>query len=161
MTQIDSFQGSYRWLSNFWPVKVKYLGVEYLSVEAAYQAAKSDDPEVRFQFCFLNPYQAKALGKKVTLRADWNDIKLSVMTGLLIQKFKDPTLAKALADTGDAKLIEGNTWGDTYWGVCRGVGQNHLGKALMNIRAMFFNSQEPTYCDCGRTLECRFCGDNL
>jgi len=31
-------------------------------------------------------------------------------------------------------LIEGNTWGDTYWGVCRGRGSNNLGKLLMKIR---------------------------
>jgi predicted NAD-dependent protein-ADP-ribosyltransferase YbiA (DUF1768 family) len=32
------------------------------------------------------------------------------------------------------ELIEGNWWGDTYWGVCNGVGENHLGKLLMKIR---------------------------
>jgi hypothetical protein len=31
-------------------------------------------------------------------------------------------------------LIEGNTWGDTFWGVCNGVGENNLGKTLMNVR---------------------------
>lgn len=32
------------------------------------------------------------------------------------------------------ELIEGNYWHDTYWGVCEGVGENHLGKLLMEIR---------------------------
>ena len=36
--------------------------------------------------------------------------------------------------TGDAELVEGNTWNDTYWGVCNGVGHNHLGKILMQVR---------------------------
>jgi hypothetical protein len=34
----------------------------------------------------------------------------------------------------DARLVEGNTWNDRYWGVCRGVGQNKLGHLLMKLR---------------------------
>lgn len=34
-----------------------------------------------------------------------------------------------------AQLIEGNHWGDTYWGVCYGQGLNHLGKTLARVRA--------------------------
>ncbi len=44
-------------------------------------------------------------------------------------------LREKLLATGDRKLVEGNTWGDTFWGVCRGNGKNHLGKILMKIRA--------------------------
>ena len=47
-----------------------------------------------------------------------------------------PELRTKLADTEDEELIEGNTWNDTYWGVCRGVGENHLGKLLMEVREM-------------------------
>lgn len=36
--------------------------------------------------------------------------------------------------TGESILIEKNTWGDTYFGVCNGVGENNLGKDLMSIR---------------------------
>ena len=44
-------------------------------------------------------------------------------------------LAEQLLATGDAELIEGNTWGDRTWGVCDGIGENRLGKTLMFIRA--------------------------
>lgn len=37
--------------------------------------------------------------------------------------------------TDDAELVEGNTWGDRYWGVVDGVGENRLGKLLMERRA--------------------------
>jgi len=37
-------------------------------------------------------------------------------------------------DTGKSELIEGNTWGDTFWGVSGVIGQNNLGKILMKIR---------------------------
>ena len=43
-------------------------------------------------------------------------------------------LKEKLLATGDAELIEGNTWNDTYWGVCRGKGKNHLGKIIMEVR---------------------------
>ena len=43
-------------------------------------------------------------------------------------------LAGLLLSTGNAELIEGNWWNDTFWGICRGKGENHLGKILMNIR---------------------------
>lgn len=46
-----------------------------------------------------------------------------------------PDLAEMLLDTGNTKLIEGNSWNDTYWGVCGGRGKNHLGKILMGVRS--------------------------
>jgi predicted NAD-dependent protein-ADP-ribosyltransferase YbiA (DUF1768 family) len=58
------------------------------------------------------------------------------MEGLVRQKFsKDPVLRQRLLDTGDQDLVEGNTWGDTFWGVCRGQGSNWLGRILMDVRA--------------------------
>ena len=59
------------------------------------------------------------------------------MRDALIQKFSDKKLQKKLIDTGDAELIEGNWWGDKFWGVCEGEGENHLGKLLMEVREMF------------------------
>lgn len=57
------------------------------------------------------------------------------MESLLRQKFnKNTFLGKRLIETKDIELIEGNTWGDTFWGVCNGRGQNILGKLLMKIR---------------------------
>lgn len=53
---------------------------------------------------------------------------------LLMKKFNQEPFHSKLIATGDSQLIEGNTWGDTYWGVCRGKGQNKLGKLLMKVR---------------------------
>ena len=59
-----------------------------------------------------------------------------VMMYLLQQKFgKTTVLGDALVSTGTEELIEGNTWGDTFWGVCNGKGANTLGQMLMIIRA--------------------------
>ena len=57
------------------------------------------------------------------------------MYDCLVSKFKlDKVLRFKLLDTYPAELIEGNTWGDTYWGVCNGAGKNMLGKLLMKLR---------------------------
>lgn len=57
-------------------------------------------------------------------RPDWEDVKVDIMLGLLRQKFQHPELGAKLLATGDAYLVEGNTWGDTFWGVFNGKGQN-------------------------------------
>ena len=137
METISSFDGDYAFLSNFYPAKVFLDNVEYNTVEHAYQAAKTislQDREIIRQA--YSPSNAKKLGRQVTARTDWEEIKRSVMKGLVMQKFRHPELREKLMATGDAELIEGNWWGDTYWGVCKGVGQNHLGRILMYVRAL-------------------------
>ena len=140
MDVINSFTGKYRFLSNFWPCDVEMDGFKYKSVEAAYQASKTDIPALRTPFTNLSPSGAKQLGKKLKLRPNWNQVKLVVMHKLLIQKFWPPTqvdrteLGTLLAETYPKELIEGNYWGDTFWGVSSGVGENHLGKLLMALR---------------------------
>jgi N-glycosidase YbiA len=57
-----------------------------------------------------------------------------VMRGLLRQKFSSGELYEKLLATGDALLVEGNSWGDRYWGQVQGTGENHLGKLLMQVR---------------------------
>jgi ribA/ribD-fused uncharacterized protein len=138
MEKITSFKGEYDFLSNFYPCFVAYDGVLYPSAEHAYQAAKTDDPvwRERIRDCF-DARTAKSLGtSKLKLRADWNDFRQVVMNLIVLDKFsRSPFLGEKLLATGDAELIEGNTWGDHYWGVCRGRGQNHLGRILMRVRA--------------------------
>lgn len=138
---IDSFEGETRWASNFWPAPVTYEDLTYPTVEHAFQAAKTLDKEERMMICCLpTPGQAKRAGGrragKIHLRADWEHIKLQVMEDLVRQKFtRYPVLAAKLLATGDRKLIEGNNWGDDFWGVPKGKpGKNHLGLILMKVR---------------------------
>lgn len=71
----------------------------------------------------------------MNLRPDWEEVKDDVMYTVCKAKFlQNPGLLKKLLDTGDAELIEGNTWNDQIWGVCNGSGENRLGKILMRIR---------------------------
>jgi ribA/ribD-fused uncharacterized protein len=132
---INNFSGQYRWLSNFAPALVHLDGIEYLSVEHAYQAAKSFDAKYRASIArCATPTDAKRLGRTVPLRTDWPQVKLAVMEDLLRQKFSQPFFATKLHATGNEELVEGNYWHDTFWGVCNGVGENHLGRLLMLIR---------------------------
>ena len=133
---INSFRDEYFFLSNFYPVEIKLDGIVYPNAEAAFQAQKTLDVEERRKFSMLkNPVQAKRLGRKVKLRDDWEEVKLDIMTEVVSQKFlQHPHLIEMLLQTGDEELIEGNKWGDRFWGVCKGKGENHLGKILMKIR---------------------------
>lgn len=135
--QITSFSGEYEFLSNFYPAEIFWDGGVYPSVEHAYQAVKTLNPIERIAIGRAStPGKAKRLGQKCTLRRDWEEIKLLSMELFVRQKFNlwYPHLQEKLLSTGTAELIEGNTWGDTYWGVCNGEGQNNLGKILMEIR---------------------------
>ena len=136
MNRIEGFSGYFRYLSNFYKSVVEMDGHIYTTVEHAYQAAKTLDEEERqkIRSC-LTPHEAKQLGQKIELRTDWEDIKLNVMEELIRQKFTvHETLKEALLLTEGYELEETNTWGDTYWGVCNGIGENHLGRLLMKIR---------------------------
>lgn len=134
---IDFFRGEHSFLSNFHPAKVVFEGLEYPSVEHAYQAAKTLDFKLRAIFALqdMTAAQAKYLGRQIKCRGDWETIKDGVMQSCLSAKFSDPALRTLLVATGDEELVEGNTWGDTYWGVCNGSGLNKLGKFLMEIRS--------------------------
>lgn len=131
---IDSFRGDFRFLSNFYPAVVNHDGMVFQSVENAYQAAKTYDMEIRAEFVDIDANTAKKLGREIEVSDDWEERKLEVMSQLLRQKFSSPDLAELLLMTTGYELIEGNWWGDTFWGVCKGKGQNHLGKLLMDTR---------------------------
>lgn len=135
---IKEFQGEHRFLSNFWicPHGVEWEGVVYRSVEHAYQAAKTNVSSERAHIRRLETAgEAKKAGYRVTLQSGWDDLKIGVMYDLVLSKFtRDRVLRKQLLGTGEQKLVEGNWWGDTFWGVCRGKGRNVLGEILMQVR---------------------------
>lgn len=133
---ITSFSGPHRFLSNFYLSPIVYEGAKYATVEHAFQAAKTDSVLLKDLISkSASPGEAKRRGRRVELRADWEDVKVSVVEALLRLKFEHPELRDKLLATGERDLVEGNTWGDREWGVCQGVGKNLLGKLLMKVRA--------------------------
>ena len=135
MKEIRTFKNKNAFLSNFYPVFVYYEGMRFPSVEHAFQAAKTNDLETRKLFMIVpTAKDAKRFGRQVKLRKDWDEVKINVMEMLLRQKFARPALREQLLSTEDSMLIEGNNHGDTFWGVCKGTGENYLGRLLMKIR---------------------------
>lgn len=133
---ITRFRGPFKFLSNLYPTPIAYKGHTYCCLEAAYQAQKSLDPAIHERFANIRlPYKARGMGQRIkTIRPDWFDIRISIMEELLYIKFSHPQLKEWLQFTGQSNIVECNTWGDTFWGVYNGVGENHLGTLLMKVR---------------------------
>lgn len=130
---ISEFRGEHYFLSNFYSSPVYYRGMTFRNAEAAFHSQK--DPSRASEFTRLNPSEAKRLGRRVRLRCDWEDVKDGIMFEIVLAKFGgSQSLADALLATGDEKIVEGNTWGDRYWGVCDGNGLNKLGGILERVR---------------------------
>lgn len=138
-TKITEFQGKYRFLSNFWYAQVTLDGIAYPTVEHAFQAAKTLNPHERRRILgCVTPSDAKRAGRQVTLRDDWELIKVDAMRDLVWQKFQRSDLKRLLLNTGDQDIEEGNHWNDRFWGVCppgSGNGKNNLGLILMDVRS--------------------------
>lgn len=142
LISIGRFTGPYAFLSNFQPCRVTFYGMIFPSVEAAFQAAKCANHQDRVQFLAMTPQQAKRRGHQIQMRSDWDSRKLTIMHNLLVHKFNEnPELIPKLIATGNAVLVEGNTWHDNFWGCCTCSrcggrrGRNNLGRLLMQLRA--------------------------
>lgn len=139
---MKTFSGDWAFMSNFTPVKVSLDGNDYPSVEHAYQAAKThveserqairDEPKAN---------KAKKMGRKLTTRRDWKEVRLMIMEDLQYQKYNHSAELRAqLLATGNAPIVEGNSWHDNFWGDCscakceKEEGQNYLGRILMMVR---------------------------
>ena len=131
-------------LSNFYRSEFVYEGIKYRNVEAAFQAAKTRDIELKKEISFMLPRDAKRAGRSLVLRSGWEDVKYKIMVDVLMCKYtQNEDLKKILLSTGDALIIEDTTgWHDNIWGCCRcerclgnEVSRNLLGQALMEVRA--------------------------
>jgi len=133
---INSFSGEYRFLSNFYMCDVCYKGIIYPSSEHAYQAAKTNSIDEKLEIALLcSPNEAKKKARSFKLIPEWDTEKMIIMFEICFLKFhQNNDLRIKLIATGKNLLIEGNTWGDTFWGMCNNKGFNYLGKTLMCVR---------------------------
>lgn len=132
-----NFRNEYKFLSNMHPCVINIKSKEnniytFKCLESAYQSLK--DRSRLDEFIHLNGYEAKKLGKIVHLDSKFNENRKKIMSLLLSNKFSQRHLSIMLKRTGNIEIVEDNNWGDTYWGRCRGIGENNLGKAIMNVR---------------------------
>lgn len=138
-TEKYGFHGDRFFLSNFYPCEIKIGDLVFKNSEAAFHSFK----DLSMQKCFktLDAKESKKLGRKVSLRKDWEQVKDSIMEMIVFNKFmQHPELASKLAKLKDEILIEFNYWHDNYWGVCicpkclEKTGLNKLGKILTKIK---------------------------
>ena len=136
-TKTMQFRGNYYFLSNMYdkgePLNIVIDGVPhtFTCAEAAFQAHKC--PERADEFEHISGFEAKKLGRRVPLRNDWESVKDDVMLKCLREKFQNAYLQRKLVAV-DEPIVEDNTWGDTYWGRCNGIGQNKLGRLLEQVK---------------------------
>lgn len=140
---ITRFEGEYYFLSNFYEHTFEFRDHEFQTAEHAYQGMKAIHPkEFHFVRKAPSPSAAKKRGQNVDLRDNWDRMKIRIMRDILEAKFSDPDLRERLEMTYPAVLIEGNDWGDDFWGVADGTGQNWLGRLLMQVRDKLYARQK-------------------
>ncbi len=137
--KICGFFGKYFFLSNGKKCEIQEEqnpNIIYPYSENAYQASKFENINIRQQFQNIDFKDAIYLAWKLKnhIRMDWESVKTQRMKSILTQKFQNPTLKTLLEETQNKYLEETNHWKDTFWGVCDGIGENILGKILMEIR---------------------------
>lgn len=144
--EINRFNNGYSYLSNFYVGQpIIFQGIEFLSAEHLFNALKTRiSSEAQYVAEAKTAAEAKARGRAVTLRDDWDKSERYIaMRRTLGAKFiGSRDLAEGLVQTGENNLVEGNTWHDQVWGncicgrpACQALGENNLGKMLMELRA--------------------------
>lgn len=156
---VNVFRGDNFYLSNMYSCEVPMVinGKTYLfsSAEAAFQAHK--DVKRASEFVGISGKEAKSLGRRVNMRQDWERVKDDIMRACVRAKFENNLdLAKKLKNT-DGFIVENNTWGDRYWGVCGGVGKNRLGQILMEERSHMVEKDMKVFEDATKASEDEVC----
>ena len=133
---IKGFRDQFSFLSNFHLCTITWKGYTFTNSEAIYACEKcGGTPELLKQFSTLSPNDSKKLGRKLPMLPNWDAQKYTVMLAILREKFaQNQSLRDKLIATGNVYIEETNYWKDHDWGVCNGIGQNNLGKLLMQVR---------------------------
>lgn len=152
---IPKFEGEHRFLSNFAPtpitINAKNIGaLVFPTGEHMFQALKykamgvgiyPHDAKDYVNLVISNPdpNHAKQMGRKVKINVDkWEAMKIDMMRQTVWEKFSQHSdLRERLLATGPAMLVEGNNWGDKFWGRVDGAGFNMLGCILMEVRGFY------------------------
>ena len=136
-------RGHHYFLSNFHEEPFYFKGKLYMTAEHAYQASKADN-EIGHDWVrkAVGPAQAKARGRNVIMRKNWDWIKVITMSEVVFAKFANsPQMQKLLIDTGEEELVEYTYWNDRFWGVGQDYkGRNELGIILMTARGYYRDS---------------------
>lgn len=130
-------------LSNLFRRPIVFEGEAFATAEHAYQAGKARKKEVR---AWLMAAPSPALLAMAAhglyywdISPGWSTTKFDRMKSILRAKFEQhEDLREILLGTGTARLVESATVDNQVnrvWGEVNGVGQNMLGKLLMEVRS--------------------------
>lgn len=155
---VPEFRGDYAFLSNYdTNAPFRWRGIMFWSGEQAFAYAKTfyaknkkRAEHVQEQImATTSPGNAKKWGRDREMGLDlelWDAHKIQVMREIVAAKFKQvPEYAGKLLNTGCMMLVEGNDWGDQFWGrsLDKATGQmlglNMLGVILMEERGRWLH----------------------
>lgn len=147
---LNGFRDEYSFLSNMYEFEVEYKGLTFKSSEHLYQFLKvnpSAPDAKKWQDLIQNAPHGK-IAKSIVKKPgfpnrkvkDFDEFRIKAMKIALWAKFKQPEMAKKLLETKDMALVEHNYWKDDFFGVYQGMGQNHLGRLLMELRMYLRNN---------------------
>lgn len=159
---VPEFRGEYYWLSNYFTARFKWRNICFTSAEQAFAYAKTfyalelTEAEHFADLIFRaeTPGDAKKLGRRVPINIEeWDKQKVWMMREIVHAKFlhneSEHDLIGKLINTGVMMLVEGNDWGDKFWGRCldkttgKMVGFNTLGVILMEERGHWLKGVPP------------------
>ncbi|MFJ6120239.1 NADAR family protein [Streptomyces sp. NPDC092129] len=123
-------------LRNEFPAPIVMGNRTYPTVAHAYWAlAVADEHRQEEILGAERPYDAQKLAEEATLRDDWPQVRVAVMTRLLRAKFQQhPEFAETLMATGATRLIYTEV-GSTFWGQRGLEGRNWMGRLLELTRS--------------------------
>lgn len=125
----------YYWMRNDYMSDIEYCGVNYPTLEHAYQAAKLSNKQDKEKVAsIVDVKQMRKFVRGFSLPTDWEDKKIDIMRVLLRRKFDNEILKSRLAGTGtDPIELVGY---DNFWGTGKdNMGENILGTLLNDIRS--------------------------
>lgn len=139
---VESKKYCINWFSNMRRMDspIIYQGINYWTVENFYVAMKVPNNSLRHRerqkIAQMNPGKAKAYGRTLNVRKDWDLVKLDFMRIAIEKKFKKGTSWYDKLYSFNKPVIEFNNWRDTYWGVdiFNNEGNNMLGKLIDRIK---------------------------
>jgi predicted NAD-dependent protein-ADP-ribosyltransferase YbiA (DUF1768 family) len=139
---IDFFEKEFFWLSNTFPSPIKIKDYVFPSAEnACFASAFGSSPEIVKKFEKENPIDSRKLFKELysTHREfylkNFHKLRVQTVKKIILLKFQQHEyLREKLLLTKDFKLNNGNNWGEVFWGVSGGSGENMLGKIIQEVR---------------------------
>lgn len=136
MIKFYTSKDPYGYMNNYKKSPMYVYGRWWKNVEACYQAQKTLNlAEYNKIWSAKHPNDARELGQLVTMRPNWDNLKVPIMYECVLNKFiQNRDFREKLFSTGEEDIAEDSPI-DSFWGLGpNGDGLNNLGKILVRVR---------------------------